>query len=129
MVILIVVLAITAVAVGVGVQSSSSNSSQYGCISFVHQGNNLEVTTSGIIHISGSQYYVSCAEGVTDPTTPTTVSCLTISPHASISPYPDASTAYWYYLSAPGHTITVPNASTNSSEVLQPANPTIMVSC
>jgi len=128
MVLLIVVLAIAAITVGAGLVSSSG-STHYACFNFTQHGNNVELSTSGIIHIAGSLYYVTCAEGNNDPTTSTTVSCLTINPQIKLSSYPSASTSIWYYLSAAGHTITVPPPSVNSSEVLQPTVSTIQVSC
>jgi hypothetical protein len=99
-------------------------------MSFKHVGGDVQVLTSGIIHVSGTQYYVSCAEGDTNTSTSITVSCLTVSPHTSASPYPDGGAATWYYLSAPGHTISIPSVATNSTEVLLlSGHSTITVSC
>jgi hypothetical protein len=128
MVILIVALVIAAVVAGVGL-TSSSGATVYGCMSISNQGGNVKITTSGIIHATGGQYFVTCAEGDDNPTASTTVSCLTINPHTETYAYPDSGTETWYYLSAPGHTITVPPVSVNSTEVLQPTTATITVTC
>jgi hypothetical protein len=127
-IILIVVLALAAIGVGVGVEYSSG-STHYSCFTFTQQGSTLDVVTNGIIHISSSQYYVVCPEGAPDPQTGTSVSCLTISPQVKTFAYPDSQFSVWYYLSAPGHTITIPSAIANSTEILQPTNVTIQVSC
>ncbi len=128
-VLLIIVLVVAAVTVGLGLRSASSGSTVYGCITLSQQGTNVKVVTSGIIHVSATQYYITCPEGAANPTSPITVSCLTVSPHLKVFNYPGESPSNWYYLSAPGHIITAPAPSDNSSEVLQPANATIEVSC
>jgi hypothetical protein len=126
---LIVALVIAAGFIGAGLRSSASGTTTYGCITLSQQGTNVKVVTSGILHVSGTQYYVTCAEGDSNPTTPATLSCLTITPQLKAFSYPGESPATWYYLSAPGHTITAPAPSDNSSELLQPANATVEVSC
>ncbi len=128
MVLLIVALVIAAVVAGIGL-TTSSGATVYGCMSISNQGGNVKIDTSGIIHVAGSQYYVTCAEGDANPTTSTSVSCLTINPHTETYTYPDSGTETWYYLSAPGHTITIPPVSVNSTEVLQPTTSTITVTC
>jgi hypothetical protein len=127
-VILIVVLAVAAVGVGIGLQSSSG-STQLACLSIVHDGSNLEITTVGIVYISGSTYYVACPEGTTPFTAPVSVSCLTISPQVHNFDYPDAAPYLWYYLSAPGHTIAFPGSAANSTEIIPPPDVTIQVNC
>jgi hypothetical protein len=128
MVILIIALVVAAVVAGVGL-TSSSGATVYGCMSITNQGGNVKIETSGIIHVAASQYYVTCAEGDDNPTTSTSVSCLMINPHTETYAYPDSGTETWYYLSAPGHTITTPPLSANSTEVLQPTTATITVAC
>lgn len=128
-IVLVVVLVLAALALGIGFTTSSSATS-YACMSLTHQGNDVELATSGIIHESGSQYYIVCPEGISNVNTGITFSCLTITPKTTTYPYPDASTYNWYYLSAPGHTITIPPTATNSSEVLQTlGSSTVVVSC
>lgn len=129
-IVLLVVLLVAALAIGSLGLGSASAKSVYGCMTFKQQGNDVDVVTTGIIHVSGGQYYITCAEGDTYPTTPTTVSCLTVNPRTVDSPYPDGGAAVWYFLSATGHTITAPPISANSTEVLQtPAGTTVTVSC
>lgn len=128
LIILVVALVAAAIVAGVGL-TTISGATSYGCMSFSKQGSNVEITTSGIIHLSGTQYYVTCQEGETDPTTSTTYSCLTVTVHIQTYSYPDSDSEVWYYLSAGGHTITVPPLSVNSTEVLQPSQATITVDC
>jgi hypothetical protein len=127
-IVLIVLLVLVAIGVGIGITSSSA-STQYACLSISHQGNNVDITTNGIFHISGSQNYVACPEGTTAPTSPTTVSCVTITPQVHDFPYPDASPYIWYYITATGHAITVPGAAANSTELIPPPDIMIQVSC
>ena len=124
---LVVFLVIAALTVGVGL--STANGNNYGCMSVTQNGSTVKVVTTGIIHFSGSQYYITCGEGGTLPTTPLSVSCLTVTPKLVTNTYPAGQAARWYYLSAPGHEIVAPPPSTNSSVVLQPTDATIQVSC
>jgi hypothetical protein len=127
--VLVLLLVVAALTVGVGLNTVSSGTS-YGCMTISQKGSTVQVVTSGILHESSSQYYISCAQGDTNPTGPTTVSCLSINPKIVTDTYPDAQSSVWYYLSAPGHTFVVPPPSTNSSEVLLTASEvTVSVNC
>jgi hypothetical protein len=130
MIVLIVILAIAAVGIVASVRAETSGPYQYACLSVDQQGGELSVTTSGLIHYSGSQYYISCNEGSTSPTASSTVSCLTITPQTPSSPYPLGSgMSVLYYLNANGHPVTLQGAPANATEITQPASVTIQVNC
>jgi hypothetical protein len=131
---LLSVIAIVAIAgvSGAAVLIYSSQPSQYACISIGYHGSTLQLTTSGLIHISGSQYYISCSDGTDDGQLPTSslgASCLTITAKEVTSTYPGAASTYYYYLTAPGHTITLQGVTTNSTEITQPNDASIQVDC
>jgi hypothetical protein len=129
---LLVLAVMVAVLVGAAAGSTilgSPGVTTYACASIARDGSTLHVTTNGLIHRSGSQYYLTCSEGATLPSTSVTVSCLTIAPQTSSAPYPGGSTTQDYYLSSLGHTITLMGAPANATEVLQPTNAWLQVTC
>ena len=128
LIVLIIFLAIAAAGVAAGA-ASSSGATQLSCLSITHQGSGLQITTNGLVHISGTQYYVACPEGSNPVTSSTSVSCLTIAPQEHNFSYPDAAPYLWYYLVAPGHAITIPGAVANATEIIPPPDVTIQVSC
>jgi hypothetical protein len=130
LILLIVILVIGSIGVGVGVRVIHAGPLQYGCLSVNQQGSEIGVSTSGLIHLGASGYYISCSEGATTTSAPVTVSCLTITPQTQASPYPDSSgMAIQYSLSAGGHTITLQGAPANATEITQPTGATIQVNC
>ena len=130
LILLLVILVIGSIGIGVGVRVIHADPLQYGCLSVNQQGSEISVTTSGLIHIDASGYYISCSEGATTTTAPVTVSCLTITPQTQTSPYPDsAGMAIQYSLGADGHPITLQGAPANATEITQPTGATIQVNC
>jgi len=131
LILLIGILAVGSIGIGVGVRVIHVGPLQYGCLSINQQGSEISVTTSGLIHLDGSGYYISCSEGATTTTTaPVTVSCLTITPQTPTSPYLDSSgMAIQYSLSANGHSIALQGAPANTTEITQPTSATIQVDC
>jgi hypothetical protein len=108
---------------------SSSGSVQYACMTINHQGNNVDVTTSGLIHVSGSDIYLSCSEGSPLPTSSTSVSCLTVNPQLETPPYPGAASTYYYHLTTSTGSITLQGAAANTTEVTPPSSVSILVTC
>ena len=94
-------------------------------------GSTLQVTTGGIIHYVKSQYYVTCTEGSSLPTSPLTTSCMTITPQVVVAQIGAGASTYYYYLSAPGHQIALQGAPspTNGTEIITPSGVSINVSC
>lgn len=128
---IIAIVAIAAVS-GAAILVYDSQPTQYACISIAHSGSNLKLTTTGLIHIDGSSYYISCNDGTDDGNLPTGVlatSCLTITPQKISTSYPGAAPTYYYYLTAPNHTITLEGMTTNSTIILQPNDAWIQVDC
>jgi hypothetical protein len=78
------------------------------------------VSTTGIIHHLGSKYYIGCSEGDSGSTSPSSVSCLTVTPQYAASPYPS---------SAQGGTIALQGAPANATVITQPTSATILVTC
>jgi hypothetical protein len=126
---LVIVIIIVVVLGLVAVEHSSSASVQYACISVDHQGSNLAVTTSGIIHVSGSDYFFSCSEGSPLPTTSLTVSCLTVTPQEVTPPYPGAASTYYYHLTTKTGTISLQGAPVNATEIIAPSSASVLVAC
>ena len=125
---MVVIIVIVGLAFG-AVVHSSSGSIQYACMTIDHQGNNLVVTTSGIIHVSGTEYYLSCGEGAPLPTSSTSVSCLTVNPRINTPAYPGAASTYYYYLTARTGTVSLQGAATNATEIISPSSVSILVTC
>jgi hypothetical protein len=127
-VILFVILAVAALGIGVGLKTAAS-STTYACFSLTTQDGGVQAVTSGIIHIDGSQYYVTCPEGSPSPTTSNTYSCLSIAAQLKTFTYPDSSDLVLYYLSAGGNSISLPSHAANATEILPNPQSTITVSC
>jgi len=126
---LIALVAIVVLVTGAGLASSSSSGFQDSCITATQTGNTLTVSTTGIIHHLGSKYYIGCSEGDSGSTSPSSVSCLTVTPQYAASPYPSSAGAYLYYLSAQGGTIALQGAPANATVITQPTIATILVTC
>lgn len=128
-ILLVVIAALVLGGAGLSLASGSSGAVKIACLSVSQHGSTVELTTSGLIHVKSASYYISCNEGTTLPTSPTTVSCLTITPQSTVSPYPGGQTTYVYYLNAPANSISIQGAAANSTEIIQPTNATISVNC
>ena len=127
--VLAVVVAVLAGAAAGSTILGSPGVTNYACASITRDGSALHITTTGLIHRSGSQYDLTCSEGATLPSSSVTVSCLTIVPQTSSAPYPGGSTTPGYYLSSQGHAITLMGAPANATEVIQPTNAWLQVTC
>ena len=129
---LIVVVAIIAVAALSGVVVLHHiGPVHYACLSISSQNGAVDVSTSGIIHYTGTQYYVSCNEGSDLPTSADSYSCLMVKPDLVTSPYPGAASTYYYYLSATAGKISLQGAAANSTEIITPAtaSASFLVTC
>jgi hypothetical protein len=128
---LIALLVIAAAATGVGVLATSGGSKSFACMDVGQNGSNVQVTTSGLIHFLKGQYYVTCTEGSSLPTSPLTTSCLTISPQLVTAQIGAGASTYYYNLNAPGHQVALQGAPnpTNGTEIVTPAGVSIVVSC
>jgi hypothetical protein len=126
-----VLLVIAAAATGIGVVATSAGPRNFACLTIAQNGNTLHVTTSGLIHYLKGQYYITCTEGSSLPTTPLTISCLTITPKLQLSSLGIGASTYYYYLSAPGHEMTVQGAPNpvDGAEIVTPANASISATC
>jgi hypothetical protein len=127
--ILVVLVAIGLAATAAGSIPGKSGTVQYGCITATTMGNTVDLSTTGLIHHVGAEYYITCAEGAAEPLSSVSVSCLTISPKTITSPYPSAAPAFWYVLSATGGTIAIQGAASNSTIVTQPTSAYVAVTC
>lgn len=128
----IIIIAVVVVVAAIGGASIvfKSSTSKYSCLSVSTQGGDVQVSTSGLIHIDGTQYYVTCAEGAADLTAPATYSCLTISPQVITTTYPDNPLlATRYYLDAGDHTITVSGTTGNETEISPGPGVGITIAC
>ena len=127
---LILVLAIIAVAALSGiVVLHHVGTVNYACLSISSQNGAVDVSTSGIIHYTGTQYYVSCEEGAPLPTSADSYSCLTVKPDLVTSTYPGAASTYYYYLSTTTGKISLQGASANSTEIITPASASFVITC
>src|SRR5712692_9619377 len=66
---LLLLLAIAVIGTGAGYIVTSSGPTNYSCMSLSHQGNAVQLKTTGLVHYVKSQYYVTCTEGSPLPTT------------------------------------------------------------
>jgi hypothetical protein len=122
---------IAVVATGVGYFETSGGATSYACMGVSHQGSNVQVTTTGLLHYVKAQYYISCNEGSNLPSNDFKSSCLTISPLQVLAPIGVGAATYYYYLSSGGHTITLQGAPapTNGTEIITPASISLSISC
>jgi len=124
----IVIIVVVGLAFG-AVVHTSSGSVQYACMTIDHQGNNLDITTTGIIHVSGTGYFLSCSEGSPLPSSSTSVSCLTVNPEIETPIYPGAANTYYYYLTTKTGTISLQGAAANATEIIPPTSAWVLVTC
>jgi hypothetical protein len=129
--ILIVLMVLVVIATGVGYATTSGGPTTYSCMSLSHQGSSVVLKTTGLVHYVKSQYYITCTEGSSLPTSPLNFSCLTITPQAVAAPIGIGATTYYYYLSTSGQTVTLQGAPapTSGLEIITPANISLSVSC
>ena len=128
----IALLAIAVVGTGIAYVETAGGAKSYACLSVSNSGNVVTVTTSGLLHYTGGQYYISCGEGSSLPITYFTSSCVTISP--SLVPAKlgvGASTEYYYLSATAGHTINLVGAAPLASggEIITMAGVSLTVSC
>jgi len=130
--VVIALLAIAVVGTGIAYLDTARGATSYACMSISHQGSTVQITTSGLLHYIGSQYYISCGEGSSLPTSYFTSSCLTISP--SLIPAKigvGASTEYYYLGVTAGHTITLQGSAplANGGEIITMSGVSIVAAC
>jgi hypothetical protein len=130
-IVILVLIAIAVIATGAGYLSTSSGPTSYACISISHQGGNEQVKTTGLLHYTQSQYFISCNEGSSLPTSQYTASCLTISPKTIVPPIGLGASTEYYYISANGNAITLNGAPApvNSTEYVDPTTISLSVAC
>jgi hypothetical protein len=129
--VIIVLLVIAVVVTGVGYIGEATGPTHYACLSVSHQDSTVKVTTSGLLHYLNSQYYVSCNEGSSLPTTTLTSQCLTILPQNIPASIGNGAATEYYHISASGHTITLQGAPApaNGTEIITPAAISLSISC
>jgi len=129
--VILVLIVIVVVATGVGYAVTSSGPTSYACISITHQGSNQKITTTGLLHYVKSQYYISCSEGSSLPTSKYNASCLTISPHTIPAAIGLGASTEYYYISANGNAITLNGAPApvNSTEYINTASISLSIAC
>jgi len=128
----IALLAIAVVGTGVAYVETAGGAKSYACISVSNSANEVTVTTSGLLHYTGGQYFISCGEGSALPTSYFTSSCLSISPSTILAKIGAGASTEYYYLSAPaGHTINLVGATpmANGGEIIVMAGVSLTVSC
>jgi len=131
-IVVIILIVIVAIATGVGVLETATGPTTYSCMTISHQGNQLTLKTSGLVHYVKAQYYVTCNEGSTLPTNTLTTSCLTITPqYVPSSIGVGVGTNYFYLSTTSGHAIALQGAPapTNGTEITTPAAISLSVSC
>ena len=131
-IVVVALLAIAVVGTGVAVAETAGGATHYACISVTKSGGAVHVTTTGLLHYVSSQYYISCSEGSSLPTSDLTSSCLTISSHvvpATIGV--GASTEYYYLSTSGGQAISLQGAAAiaNGGEIVDMAGVTLSVNC
>jgi hypothetical protein len=129
--VVIALLAIVVVGTGVGYFETAGGVTNYACMSVTHQGSDISVTTTGMVHLLKGQYYVTCTEGSNLPSTTYKSSCLTITPKVVVAGIGVGASTNYYYLSAAGQAITLACAAplTNGTEIITPAGISLSVSC
>jgi hypothetical protein len=130
-IVILVLIAIVVIATGASYLSTSSGPTSYACISVAKQGNDELLKTSGLLHYTQSQYYISCNEGSNLPTGQYTASCLTISPKTILAPIGVGASTEYYYISANGNAITLNGAPApvNSTEYVNPTAISLTIAC
>jgi hypothetical protein len=130
-IVIIVLIAVVVIATGASYLNTASGPTSYACISIAHQGSNEQVKTTGLLHYSGSQYFISCSEGSSLPTGQYKASCLTISPQTKTASIGLGASTEYYYISANGNAITLNGAPTpaNNTEFVDPVALSLSVAC
>lgn len=129
--IILVLIAVVVVATGVGVAGHLSGPASYACMSISHDGNQVKVTTSGMIHYVKAQYYISCNEGSPLPTGEYKASCLTVTSQTFTSSVGSGASTQYYYLSGGANGISIQGAPApaNGTEIINPANVSLTATC
>jgi hypothetical protein len=127
----LVLMALVVIGTGVAVAETSSGPASYACMSISHQGNTVQLTTTGLLHYAGSQYYISCNEGSNLPSGQYKSSCLTISPKKITPTIGLGAPTEYYYLSSSGGALTLHGASApaNSTEWIATSGISLSASC
>jgi hypothetical protein len=126
-----VLIVVVVIVTGASYLSTANGPTSYACISIAHQGSSEQIKTTGLLHYAQSQYYISCSEGSSLPTSQYTASCLTISPKTIVASIGLGASTEYYYISANGNAITLNGAPTpvNSTEYVDPGAISLSVAC
>jgi len=130
-IVILVLIAIVVIATGLSYLNTATGPTGYACISITHQSSTELVKTTGLLHYARSQYYISCSEGSSLPTSQYTASCLTISPKTVVPPIGLGASTEYYYISANGNSITLNGAPApaNSTEYVNTAALSLSIAC
>jgi len=130
---LVVVALIVILVIGTGVAylGASGGPTKYACMSISHQGGEVQITTTGLLHYLKQQYYITCTEGSSLPSNVYTSACLTITPQVVLAGIGVGASTNYYYLSAPANAIAVAGAPplVNGSEIITPSAISLSVRC
>jgi hypothetical protein len=128
---MLVLIAVVVIATGASYLNTANGPTSYACISIAHQGSDEQIKTTGLLHYTQSQYYISCSEGSSLPTSQFKASCLTISPKTIAAAIGLGASTEYYYISANGNAITLNGATApvNSTEYVDPAAISLSVAC
>ena len=130
--VIIVLIALAVIGTGLGYYETSKGGTNFACMNVTHSGNQVQVTSGGLLHYVGSQYYISCGEGSSLPTSFFSSSCLTITPHVQPATIGvGASTEYYYLASTNGSPVTLQGTAplANGGEVINMNGVSLSVSC
>jgi hypothetical protein len=113
------------------VASNAGGPASYACMSITKSGSGVDLKTSGLIHFLNNEYYISCNEGSSLPTSQYKASCLTISPQTIPASIGVGASTEYYYISANGAAINLVGAPppTNGTEIITPASVSLQTSC
>lgn len=129
--VVLALIVIVVVVTGIAYAETATGPTGYACMSITHQGSDLKITTTGLLHYVGSAYYISCNEGSSLPTSTYKSACLTISPRTILAPIGVGASTEYYYISSGGSPLTLQGAPTpvNATEFINPAGISLTAAC
>lgn len=129
--VILALIVIVVIGAGVAAAQGTGGPTKYSCMTITRSGSTVTVTTSGLIHYVGAQYYITCNEGSSLPASGITSSCLTITPKTILAPIGVGASTEYYYLSSSGSSLTIHGvpAPTNDTEWITPAGLSLSTSC
>lgn len=128
---ILLLIVIVVIATGVAYAETSGGAASYACLSIAKQGSGVTITTSGLIHYVNSEFYISCNEGSSLPTSQYKAACVTISPETIPATIGVGASTEYYYVSAGGNAINLVGAPspTNGTEIINPAGISLQTPC